>query len=113
MSALTMGGRRMLIARLSGRLGECWIHLRDDGDRAVCGRSGLREASGQEAFGARGTCPDCLADLAVMRADAAAPPAPEKLPCGHSLSAVVSADEGTSYCGECVPAAPPVTETER
>lgn len=26
---------------------------------------------------------------------------PAPLPCGHPFSAVVSADEGTSYCGEC------------
>jgi hypothetical protein len=32
---------------------------------------------------------------------AAAPVAPDALPCGHPLTAVVSADEGTSYCGAC------------
>jgi DNA-binding transcriptional ArsR family regulator len=32
----------------------------------------------------------------------------ELQPCGHNISAIVSTDEGTHYCGECVAAAPPV-----
>lgn len=35
----------------------------------------------------------------------------DTLPCGHPLTAVVSADEGTAYCGECAASVPAEKET--
>lgn len=34
-------------------------------------------------------------------------PDPDRLPCGHTKSDIISTDEGTHYCGACADKIPP------